>query len=270
MKTIDLIQVIESKTNLKYNKNDTDTFEGASLIRPTGRVFKDVVSLDFRSFYPSIIVSYNLLGDEMSEWLLEMFKKKQNGDKKAKLAMNKIYGLMKHFDIQIAENIARIGREWIKLLINIVGKDRVIYSHTDNIMVSDMAIDNIYDLIMIFKKQIVDYIIPNPIVGIEIENKFKYIYFKEDGSGGFVMNNYIGINHDNTWVMKGNWKPSMWEISRIKFIQHLLERGENTITPERIEEYLSLYKLNEKDFDNYINTKDLSIVRVEQNKINLD
>ena len=50
---------------------EEDGLKGGMVIDPKGTLFKDVVILDFRSLYPSIIISYNAGG--------ETFRSKSDG-----------------------------------------------------------------------------------------------------------------------------------------------------------------------------------------------
>jgi len=270
---MDLKQIISSKTGLTYKYNTSDKLRGASILEPQGDVFKDVVSLDFRSFYPSIIVSYDIFGPEMSKWLIEMFYKKQQGNKDAKLAMNSIYGMMKHFDINKAQKVTQIGREWIRELrdyLKSIGFN-VIYSHTDSVMVCDVngdflnkAVEKYNEIRLRMMKS------DNIIIGVEIENKFKYIYFKKTLDNTFAKNTYIGVNHDDSWVMKGNWKPTLEEIKHIDFVKYMLSRGKYIVTSKDLQEYICTYTNSTDKIESFINLEDMNILSVERNTIHLD
>lgn len=270
---MDLKQIINQKTGLKYNHNPNGKLQGADILEPQGNVFKDVYVIDFRSFYPSIIVSYNLLGKEMSNWLIEMFKKKQQGDKQAKLMMSMIYGQLKHFDINIANRITQIGREWIRALRSYFEQQgyKIIYSHTDCVMIADVQDEGeVIDLKNSFIDELSSrFAFPNPILKLSIENKFKYIYFKQNLDGSFNKTSYIGIKYDDTWVMKGTMKPSLEEIEYINFVKHILNQGKYIVTSKDLQEYIDKYKPNHNINDKFINTEKLNILQVNKNVIDL-
>jgi DNA polymerase I len=62
---------VPDETRLRQKMKEEDGLKGGMVIDPKGTFFKDVVILDFRSLYPSIIISYNVGG--------ETFRSKSDG-----------------------------------------------------------------------------------------------------------------------------------------------------------------------------------------------
>ena len=159
--------------NSHYNFTDTSQIEGAYVINPKPNFYENVFVFDFKSLYPSIIMTFNIDPFTYKEngdieapnqarfssspgilpQLIEMlFKerekaKKQNNDVKAgalKITMNSFYGAIaspksRFYNKEIGEAITSFGRYIIQKSKYYVEEEKkigqVIYGDTDSIFV---------------------------------------------------------------------------------------------------------------------------------------
>lgn len=262
MNNIEIKTLITNLTGLGYKYNST-TMKGGDILAPKGKMFKDVVSLDFSSYYPNIAIKYNLFGDKLTDFLNHQYYLKEQGDQDAKLVMSQIYGYFKHFDINKAAKITEYGRRIIRKFREFLEKNgfEVIYSHTDSVMLGNVT--GVKDYKRLIKcKELFESKVKLPI---SVENKFKYIYFKEN-NGVFVKNRYIGVNYDDTLYFNG-YKPNLEEISMLDFITYKLRKGEISYKPEEILSYLEKYH---KKTDTFINLERINIIEIQRETINLE
>jgi len=259
---MDLKKKINELTGLEYKYCDKP-LKGGDILEPTGELFKDVVCLDFKSFYPSIIISLELFGHKMNEFLKEQMKLKNLGDKDAKLIMNSIYGYFKHYDYEKACIVTKLGRETIRNLREYLKEQNfdIIYSHTDSVMVSDIKDkDNLMSFVDVFvKSQFLN-------LTLNIENEFKFIYFQKIGDN-FAKNRYVGVDYNDRLHLKGITLNEE-EIKMIDFIQYTLSKGSNICNTKELQQYLEkYYKSNEKK-QRFINLELLNIIDMESHKVN--
>ena len=272
---MDLKAKISELTGLKYVYN-TESMKGADILEPTGCFYKDVIVYDFKSFYPSIIMGYGVFGDKITDFLLKMYEKKNQGDPEAKIIMSSIYGQFKHFDIKKAALVTKLGRKLIRklrLAIKTAGFN-VIYSHTDSVMVSDISDPSkqlqLNNVIRSFTKWTKIQLLNNTPLKIEIEDKFKYIYFHKNGDV-FAKNRYIGVNKDDTIKYLGV-KPNEEELKMLDFIESKLITGTRLTNSKELMEYMSKYEKQTSVYENkhsFINLDRLTILEVEKQLVEL-
>jgi len=267
METSELKQIITSKTGLKY-KYTTEKLKGASITSPTGDMFKNVISLDFKSYYISILIANKLFTQELRDYLRHQLYLKDLGNPDAKFVVNRIYGLLKHYDLEQTKLITAFGRDYIKQLrafLISVGYN-VIYSHTDSVFVSDInSEDSKVCLVERVRNYIRSYI--NSRLRIDIEHEFMFIYFRHNGAE-YVKNRYLGIKQDNSMYFNG-FKPTQTEIAFIALIKKKLENGEGDVTIKELQDFIKKYIPKEITTQSFINLYDLGILRVKRDYVKL-
>lgn len=267
METKELVKIIEQKTDLKYSYNSL-SLRGGDIISPTGAMYKDIISLDFKSYYPSIIVNNKLFTQRLRDYLRHQSKLKDTGDADAKFVMNRIYGLLKHFDIKQTAEVTAYGRNYINSLREYLRDTgyNVIYSHTDSVFVSDIHGEDAKDVLL---QKVQDYVRSyiNSGLRIDIEHNFKYIYFKYNGKE-YVKNRYIGVKQDNALYFNG-FKLSVTGITLINLIQDCLSKGKSVVTTRELLEYIKNYVPVELNKQKFINLDNLNIIQVKRDYVEL-
>ena len=266
METKELRNIINSLTGLNYNYNK-NTFKGGLVLEPTGRMYSDVYVIDFKRFYPHIIIQNNLFGDSLSVYLKSLLQSTINDKgetkKSSKLVLNKIYGLMKHFDFKKAELTAKIGRQYLEILINGFRNQgyQVINADTDSITIQDIFVNKCKitttanNLLSLIKSMCVN---PQDTFTLEIENHFKYIYFFPNTTGGFKKKRYIGVR-DSGKIYMNTIRPNKDEELAFGLIARLLREGIHTIN---IDLFIKFAEVILEKNDKFINPENISIIEV--------
>lgn len=147
-----------------YKKHVAHDFEGALVIQPTIGIHNNVIFLDAKSLYPSIIIAFDLspdidkmipktityILDEREKYrALKMAGKSTEQDETTEQSLkyiaNSFYGVMgspyfKLYDSEIAAFITRKGREINEYIQSVVVKEghSIIYGDTDSVAISNI------------------------------------------------------------------------------------------------------------------------------------
>lgn len=267
---MNLRETITNLTGLKYKYNE-NTFKGGYVMEPTGAFYRDVIVVDFKRFYPFIIVSNNLFGTNMSLYLKTLLDSSINdeGEKKiqSKLLLNSIYGVMKHFDFDKAQKCAELGRDYINLAKDIFTREgfNVVSADTDSLTVQGeyREVNQVCTKIIHFIKCNQEN--PQELFNLEIENIFKYIYYFSNGSG-FKKKQYLGVRYNGNIILKSR-KLNRDEELVWGFIAPLLRQGVMSIDVNKIIPYCeNVYKNTGK----FINIENISIIHIKKREIKYD
>lgn len=157
--------------NTNWNFQKSSPIEGAFVVEPTQGFYEDVMVLDFKSLYPSVMMTFNIdpftqnkgthiqapngatFSNEpgiLPKIILELYKErdiaKQEGDKNKsqalKITMNSFYGAMaspksRYHNTELGESITAFARHITKTAIIETEKlgHKVVYGDTDSIFV---------------------------------------------------------------------------------------------------------------------------------------
>lgn len=262
-------KTIENLTGLEYRYNEK-TFKGGYVMEPTGPFYEDVVVLDFKRFYPNIIISHNLFGSNMSLYLKGLLNSSLNdtgeAKKSSKILLNTFYGMMKHFDFDKAEKCAELGRAYLLLAITTFQHEgfKVVSADTDSLTIisqgSDWKINYCINKLQdIIKKSCENY---QETFTLEIENRFKYIYYFRN-STGYKKKQYCGVKHDGGIVLKSR-RLNKDEQLAFGFIAPVLRIGRNEIDEEEIIPYCEkVFHENKK----FINVENITIIGIKRRQV---
>lgn len=207
-------------------KKDAKGFKGALVIQPTVGIKEDVIFLDAKSLYPSIIIAFNLSPDidkmipktityilnEREKYRdLKMAGKATPSDETTEQSLkyiaNSFYGVMgspyfKLYDPQIAAFITEKGREINGMIQNVVREEgyKIIYGDTDSVAISPIpSVDvgkriekTVNDKLLEWARQ--HGISDNFAPVVKFEKLFKKMFFKKKtGSDEAAKKKYVGL-----------------------------------------------------------------------------
>lgn len=276
MESSKIIKTIELLTGLKYKYNP-NKFKGGENIEPCLRMAYNAYVVDFKRYYPHIIVQNNIFGDKMSMWIKSLLDSSINdsGDAKvkSKLTLNSIYGLMKHFDFEGVQKTTEIGRNWLRLTIALL-KDQgyfVLGADTDSVTVFPTVSTkgvNINEHLKTITNVIKSCCI-NPIDSfkLEIENHFEFIYYFPNKKG-FKKKQYLGVKLNGTLILKSK-KLNFTEQLFWGVISNALLQGKCQVSEDEFIKFIDKYADIFHTHKRFINIENISIIEVTRPTISL-
>ena len=180
-------------------------YKGGYVKEPKSGIHRNIIVLDFRNLFPSIIITHKI-GEKSGipkklekilkkRWGLKRKIKKLKGKEKEraekkqlqlKLVANIIYGKFaysgsSHYNVKLAETIAKLGRKYIKNVIKESERSgfSVIYADTDSVFLTKGSIKKSKELVKKINKSL-----PG-IIKLEYRGLYKKGLFvsKKDGKG---------------------------------------------------------------------------------------
>jgi len=264
METKDIIKLIEISTGLKYKYNQ-DTFKGGDVLEPTVRFAESVYVVDYKRFYPHLILMFNLYNGKLNELLKSLLHNSIHLEGEAKLSsklvLNKIYGLMKHFDLKETEKVTLIGRQIIQQTRELLSKEyKILSSDTDSVTIQCNDIEKLQGELDYISKKFNSYAKNyQPTFKLEIENHFKYIYFFPNKTG-FKKKQYLGVRQNGEIILKSK-RLNFDEQLAFGFIAQELRKGNYQVN---IDEFIKFTEKVLKENNKFINLENITILELNK------